>query len=80
MCELSLDVVSACNDSLIFFGGYTNGCSGYLPSAEEYDRGGFEVLHSYLIFYLYHGRVMPLNRDTADKLVKLVSLKWKKIK
>lgn len=80
MCELALDVVNECNDSLIFFGGYTNGCNGYLPSAEEYDRGGFEVLHSYLIFYLYHGRVMPLNRETADKLVKLASREWNKIK
>ncbi len=80
MCELALDVVKECDDSLIFFGGYTNGCNGYLPSAEEYDRGGFEVLHSYLIFYLYHGRVMPLNRDAADKLAKLVSQQWQKIK
>jgi len=72
MCELAVDVVKACNSDLVAFGGYTNGCDGYLPSAQEYDKGGFEVLHSYLIYYIYHGRVMPLNRDTADKLVKLV--------
>lgn len=76
MCELAADVVKACNSDLIFLGGYTNGCGGYLPSAEEYDKGGFEVLHSYLIYYIYHGRVMPLNRDTADGLIKTVAKQW----
>ncbi len=73
MCELAVEVAHACNSPLIYFGGYTNGCDGYLPTAEEYDKGGYEVLHSYLIYYIYHGRVMPLNRDTADKLVQLAT-------
>ena len=73
MCELAVDASIACNNPLICFGGYTNGCDGYLPTAEEYDKGGYEVLHSYLIYYIYHGRVMPLNRDTADRLVQLVT-------
>lgn len=80
MCELAVDVVKACNDDLIFFGGYTNGCNGYLPTAEEYDKGGYEVLHSYLIYYIYHGRVMPFNRDTADKLVGMVAERWNKMR
>ncbi len=79
MCELAVDVVKACNSELISFGGYTNGCDGYLPSAEEYDKGGYEVLHSYLIYYIYHGRVMPLNRDTADRLVRLAVEGLKKL-
>ncbi len=79
MCELAVEVAEACKDELIYFGGYTNGCGGYLPTAEEYDKGGYEVLHSYLIYYIYHGRVMPLNRDTAEKLVKSVALRWKSI-
>jgi hypothetical protein len=79
MCELAVDVVKACNDDFIYFGGYTNGCGGYLPSAEEYDKGGYEVLHSYLTYYIYHGRVMPLNRDTADKLARIVIERWNKI-
>lgn len=79
MCELAVDVSKACNDELIYFGGYTNGCGGYLPTAEEYDKGGYEVLHSYLIYYIYHGRVMPLNRDTAEQLVKSVAGRWKNI-
>ncbi len=80
MCELAVEVAEACKDELIYFGGYTNGCGGYLPTAEEYDKGGYEVLHSYLIYYIYHGRVMPLNRDTAEKLVKSVALRWESIR
>ena len=80
MCELAVDVVKACNDKFIYFGGYTNGCDGYLPNAKEYDKGGFEVLHSYLIYYIYFGTVMPLNRDSADKLVEIVVEKWKEMK
>jgi len=80
MCELAVDVAKACNTDYIGLGGYTNGCNGYLPTTEEYDKGGYEVLHSYLFFYIYHGRVMPLNRDTADKLVKIVIEQWNKLK
>ncbi len=80
MCELAIDVVKACNDDLIYLGAYTNGCDGYLPTADEYDKGGYEVLHSYLIYYIYNGIVMPLNRDTADKLVRIVSEQWRKMK
>jgi hypothetical protein len=80
MCELAVDIAKACKDELIYFGGYTNGCSGYLPTAEEYDKGGYEVLHSYLIYYIYHGRVMPFNRDTAEKLVKSVISSWESIR
>ncbi|HVM72102.1 MAG TPA: hypothetical protein VMT91_10095 [Anaerolineales bacterium] len=79
MCELAVDLVKACNDEFIYFGGYTNGCDGYLPTAEEYDKGGYEVFHSYLIYYIYHGRVMPLNRDTADKLVRIVTKQWNRL-
>lgn len=80
MCEIAVDVAQNCNDDLIYFGAYTNGCDGYLPTASEYDKGGFEVLHSYLIYYIYNGIVMPLNRDTADKLVRMVTVQWIKMK
>lgn len=68
MCELALDVQARAG-RLAFFGGYTNGCTGYLPTAEEYDRGGYEVLWSMLNYFMYFGRVMPLNRDAAGILV-----------
>jgi len=78
--KLPVDVVKACNDDFIYFGGYTNGCDGYLPTADEYDKGGYVVLHSYLIYYIYHGTVMPLNRDTAAKLVRIVTEHWRRMK
>ena len=30
--------------------------------------------------HIYHGRVMPLNRDKADKLVRIVTEQWSKMK
>ena len=77
MCRMALDVTDKAGNPLLLFGGYTNGCSSYLPTAEEYDKGGYEVLWSNLIYYSYHGRVMPLNRDTADRLVAAVVQGWK---
>lgn len=68
MCELALEVRAQCGE-LTFFGGYTNGCTGYLPNAAEYDRGGYEVFWSMLNYYMYYGRVMPLDRDSAARLV-----------
>ena len=68
MCELALEVRAQCGN-LVFFGGYTNGCTGYLPTAAEYDRGGYEVFWSMLYYYMYFGRVMPLERDSAARLV-----------
>ena len=68
MCELALDVRAQCGD-LVFLGGYTNVCTGYLPTAEDYDRGGYEVFWSMLNYYMYFGRVMPLDRDSAARLV-----------
>ncbi|MEG0772582.1 hypothetical protein [Clostridium sp.] len=47
---------------------------------DEYDKGGYEALHSYLIYYIYHETIMPLNRDTADKLVRIVAEKYMKMK
>ena len=70
LCELALRVREQAGE-LTFLGGYTNGCSGYLPTAEEYDRGGYEVFWSMLDFYMYFHRVMPLARDSADRLVLL---------
>lgn len=33
-----------------------------------------------IIYYIYHGTVMPLNRDTADNLVSIVTEQWRKMK
>ena len=80
MCGIALDICRRTGDSLVYFGGYTNGCGGYLPTADEYDKGGYEVLWSYLIYYPYHQRVMPLSRETATKLAEVVSYTWNSYK
>lgn len=69
MCEFALRTSEKINSDLFFFGGYTNGCTGYFPTEEEYDKGGHEVYWSMLIYYIYHGRVAPLNRDSAAELI-----------
>ena len=69
---VALDVQRRSGDPLLFLNGYVNGCDSYLPTGEEYDRGGYEVLWSNLFYYRCHGRVMPLNRDTAEGLAEEV--------
>lgn len=76
MSEIALVIAKKANQQLLFFNGYTNGIESYLPSAEEYDKGGYEVLWSNLLYYIYHGRVMPFNRDTADCLATEVIRAW----
>lgn len=77
MSDLAVEIWKKSGNPMLFFNGYTNGCSSYLPTAAEYDKGGFEVLWSNLLYYQYHGRVMPLNRDTANQLVDEVVRVWK---
>ena len=62
MCELALNVRAQCGD-LFFPGGYTNGCTSYLHTAE--------VFWSMLNYYMYFGRVMPLECDSAARLVQM---------
>lgn len=69
MCEIGLNVKAKTNNNLIFFGGYTNGYEGYLATEEEYEKGGYEVLWSNLIYFKHYHRVMPLNKDSANNLV-----------
>jgi len=77
MSRIAVDIWKEAKAPLLFFNGYTNGCSSYLPTADEYDKGGYEVLWSNLLYFPYHGRVMPLNRDTAGKMVMQVVEDWK---
>jgi len=77
MSDIAVNIWKKSDNPILFFNGYTNGCSSYLPTAAEYDKGGFEVLWSNLLYYQYHGRVMPLNRDTAHQLETEVVKVWK---
>lgn len=77
MSDIAVEIWKKTSNPMVFFNGYTNGCTSYLPTAAEYDRGGYEVLWSNLLYYQYHGRVMPLNRDTADRLADEAVKAWK---
>ena len=41
----------------------------YFPIEEEFDRGGYEVYWSLLIYFVYFGRVFPFERNSAGKLI-----------
>lgn len=70
MVEFALDISRNLKNELFYFGGYTNGCTSYFPTEQEFDKGGYEVYWSMLIFYMYHGRVFPLRRNSASRLVR----------
>lgn len=53
MCEFALHALELTGNEYFYFGGYTNGCTGYFPTEAEYDKGGFEVYWSMLIYYIY---------------------------
>lgn len=73
MCEFALRVSAQLKSDLFYFGGFTNGCTGYFPTEEEFDKGGYEVYWSMLIYYIYHGRVFPLRRDSASELIRFAA-------
>jgi len=77
--EISIEVQEKTHNPLVFFNGYTNGCTGYLPHKAEWKKGGYETLYSYLVYYPFHGHVMPFREDTAEHLTKLVSDSWRDI-
>lgn len=67
-CEMALDIQEKVQKS-VFFGGYTNGCDGYLPTYNEYFKGGYEVSWSYLIYGPMFQRLMPLKPETEKIIV-----------
>jgi len=42
-CEIALAIKVRSPFPYTWFGGYVGGWSGYIPTAEEYPRGGYEV-------------------------------------
>ena len=50
---------------MTLFGGYSNGMIGYLPTAEEHARGGYEVDVS-PYFYRMTGRLDPTAGERAS--------------
>lgn len=72
MTEFALDAWHQLKDEYFYLNGYTNGCTGYFPTEEEFDRGGYEVYWSMVLYYQYFGRVYPLRRNSASELMKFV--------
>lgn len=79
MCETALETVKKLKNNHIYLGGYTNGCNGYFPTYEEFLKGGYEVVWSYLIYYIYHGRVSSLRKESADILVDTIVSQFKNL-
>ncbi len=69
MNEFALRASDKLGDPFFYLNGYTNGCMTYFPTEEEFDRGGYEVYWSLLIYYVYFGRVFPFERDSAETLI-----------
>lgn len=78
-CELSLDAAVRTHNPLLFLNGYTNGCTCYLPTKEEWRKGGYETLYSFLIYFSFHGHVMPYRENAAESIIELVTNTWEEI-
>lgn len=72
MCDFALRASHILRDEFFYLGGYTNGCTGYFPTEAEFDKGGYEVYWSMLIYYVYFDRVFPLRREGASELIDFV--------
>lgn len=72
MVEFALESMKKLNNPFFYVNGYTNGCLSYFPTEEEYDKGGYEVYWSILIYYKYFNRVFPFERDSASKLIAFI--------
>ena len=69
MTEFALETAQLLKDPFFYFNGYTNGCSSYFPTKEEYDLGGYEVYWAMLIYFADYERVYPYNREAIDTVI-----------
>ena len=69
MTEFALDGAERTGNEFFYINGYTNGCLSYFPMAEEFDKGGYEVYWSMLIYYKYFHRVFPFGRESGERLL-----------
>lgn len=70
--ETALEVKESLQNELAFFGGYTNGYIGYLPTKEEYAYGGYEVELNPVVYGTVTNLLMPPEENTADFIVQKV--------
>lgn len=72
MTEFALDGAEQTGNEYFYINGYTNGCLSYFPTEEEFDKGGYEVYWSMLIYYKYFHRVFPFERESGNALLKFM--------
>ncbi|PGZ47053.1 alkaline ceramidase [Bacillus anthracis] len=78
--ETALKVKERLQNELAFFGGYTNGYIGYLPTKEEFAYGGYEVELSPVVYGPVTNLLMPPEENTAELVVKKVMDLCNKVK
>ena len=77
MCRIAIDIWKEAEAPLLFSTAIPTDAAAICPPQKSMIRG-YEVLWSNLVYYPYHGRVMPLNRDTAGKMAAQVVEDWRK--
>ncbi|PFA61790.1 neutral/alkaline non-lysosomal ceramidase N-terminal domain-containing protein [Bacillus sp. AFS015896] len=70
--ETALEMKERLQNDLVFFGGYTNGYIGYLPTKEEFAYAGYEVELNPIVYGTVTNLLMPPEENTADVIVKKV--------
>ncbi|PGO29960.1 alkaline ceramidase [Bacillus cereus] len=78
--ETALEMKESLQNELAFFGGYTNGYIGYLPTKEEFAYGGYEVELSPVVYGPVTNLLMPPEEDTAELIVQKVTCLCNKVK
>lgn len=75
--ELALELRRRCRRDVAFLLGCANGLYGYLPTAEEFRRGGYEVEWMPVCYGHQTGLVMPFEPGTAGRILQEVLRLWK---
>lgn len=70
--ETALEMKERLQNDLVFFGGYTNGYIGYLPTKEEFAYGGYEVELNPIVYGTVTNLLMPPEENTVDVIVQKV--------
>ncbi|MFK4310152.1 hypothetical protein ABH957_004846 [Bacillus sp. RC242] len=71
--ETALEMKESVQNELAFFGGYTSGYIGYLPTKEEYAYGGYEVELNPVVYGPVTNLLMPPEENTAELIVQRVT-------
>ncbi|WP_064093466.1 neutral/alkaline non-lysosomal ceramidase N-terminal domain-containing protein [Rossellomorea aquimaris] len=70
--ETALEIQGRLHSQLAFFGGFTNGYLGYLPTKEAYPLGGYEVELNPVVYGPITSLWMPPEENMAETIVERV--------